>query len=384
MPPREPYDGTGVEYYTIPNFSFACGTTLHDVRVAYRSFNPSSKKGTVLIPTCYGGRINTTLTFTTAPNDSLKDYQVVVVAMLGNGESSSPSNKKMFPEPGELRYSDCIRSQYMLLTHHLQVESLEAVIGFSMGAQQAYHWAVMFPAFMKRVVPICGSARTSPHNYSFLEGPIGALTNSMDYLAWKEVKGKIARGEDVGPKLRELKPERGLRAFGRAYNAWLTSTFWFREKWWGKREGGMGFDDVEGFIVNGSEEGFVTWDAEDLLALGRMWQLGDVGQVIPQGERLGPEDAITGQMEKMTLGGGKGDDEMYEKALGSVQAKVLVMPCRTDQYFPPEDGEIEMKHLKKGTWAPIESIWGHVAGSGMNPKDDEWMNGRIGQFMDED
>ena len=325
----ETYDGTGIEIYTIPTFAFACGTTLHDVKVAYRSFNASSQKGTVLISTCYGGRINTTLTFTTAPNDCLKDYHVVVVAMLGNGESSSPSNKKMFPQPGELRYSDVIRSQYLLLTEHLKIDSLEAVVGFSMGAQQTYHWAVMYPTFVKRAVPICGSARTAPHNYSFLEGPIGALTNSMDYIACKEVKGKLARGEDVGPKLRELRPERGLRAFGRAYNAWLTSTFWFREKWWGKREGGLGFEDVEGFIVHGSEEGFLKWDAEDLLVLARMWQLGDVGQVIPNSEESNPEDAITEQMERMTLGGGKGDDELYKKALASVQAKVLVMPCRT-------------------------------------------------------
>jgi homoserine acetyltransferase len=72
---------------------------------------------------------------------------------------------------------------------------------------------------------------------------------------------------------------------------------------------------------------------------------------------------------------------MYKKALGSIQAEVLVMPCRTDQYFPPEDSEIEMKYLKKGTFAPIESIWGHVAGGGMNPRDVKWMNERIGTFL---
>ena len=257
-------------------------------------------------------------------------------------------------------------------------------MGFSMGAQQAYHWAVMYPDFVQRIIPICGSARTSPHNYAFLEGPVGALTNSMDYLAWKEVQAKVGRGEDVGPKLREVRPERGLRAFGRAYAAWLTSASWFREGWWGSREGGAGFGSVEEWIVGGCEEGFVGWDAEDLLVLGRMWQLGDVSVVIPPEQKekeVNSEDALQGQMEKMTLGGGKGDDEMFRKALASIKAKVLVMPCRSDQYFPPEDGEIEMKYLKRGTWAPIESIWGHVAGGGMNPKDVEWMNERIGKFM---
>lgn len=88
------------EYFEISNFQFAAGTR-QKIKVAYRSINSSSNKGTVLIPTCYGGRINTTLNFT---DGALKDYHVVVVAMLGNGESSSPSNDDDFPSDYSLRY----------------------------------------------------------------------------------------------------------------------------------------------------------------------------------------------------------------------------------------------------------------------------------------
>jgi hypothetical protein len=93
------YDTTGIEYFSIPNFKFTSGEAK-GVKVAYRSFNPTSPK-TVLIPTCYCGRINATLNFTSG---ALKDYHVVVVAMLGNGESSSPSNDDDFPKGYSLRY----------------------------------------------------------------------------------------------------------------------------------------------------------------------------------------------------------------------------------------------------------------------------------------
>lgn len=93
------YDTTGIEYCSISNFKFTAGETK-DIKVAYRSFNPTSPK-TVLIPTCYCGRINTTLNFTAG---ALKDYNVIVVAMLGNGESSSPSNDNDFPKEYSLRY----------------------------------------------------------------------------------------------------------------------------------------------------------------------------------------------------------------------------------------------------------------------------------------
>jgi homoserine acetyltransferase len=368
MAQAEQYDSTGVEYYAIPSLNFACGTTLHDVNVAYRSFNSSSTEGTVLIPTCYAGIINSTLTWTTAPNDCLAKYRVVVVAMLGNGESASPSNKSMFPEPGDLRYQDLINAQHALLTQHLGINSLEAVIGFSMGGQQAYHWSVMYPGFMKRMVAICSSARTSPHNYAFLEGPIEALMQSIDYVAVQAVKQKAARGEDVGHKLKEVKPKRGLRAFGRAYGAWLSSTHWFRDRLWGKVEGGLGFGSVEEWM-SAREAAYLGWDADDLLVLARMWQLGDIGTVVPGDETLSQ------------LGGGTGDDEKLRKALQSIRAKVLLLPCQTDQYFPPEDSQIEVTSIQQGRCEPIPSVWGHMAGGGANAKDTAWLNERIQAFM---
>jgi homoserine acetyltransferase len=365
------YDSTDVEYYSISSFTFSNGTTLHDLKIAYRNINPNSQSGTVLIPTCYAGLINTTLTFSEAPLSALSNYHIVIVAMLGNGESASPSNKQFFPSPGELRYQDQIHAQYRLLTEHLKITKLEAVVGFSMGGQQAYHWAVMYPEFMKRIVVICSSARTSPHNYAFLEGPINALTSSIDYIAFRAMKEKVARGEDVGANLKEVKPKRGLRALCRAYGAWLTSTTWFRERWWGKREGGLGFASVEEWMA-GREEGYLAWDAEDLLVLARMWQIGDISTVIP------------GQETLTELGGKEGDDQMYEKSLGSIKAWALVMPCSSDQYFPPEDGEIECKYLKLGVFDPIPSIWGHTAGGGLDPVAAKWMDEKISKFMQND
>jgi homoserine acetyltransferase len=110
----------------------------------------------------FAGRINDTLNFTPG---ALKDYHVIVVGMLGGGESSSPSNDVSFPNGDSLRYEDCIKSQYILVTEHLGLKSLDLVAGHSMGGQQAYYWAVMHGSgpdpFVKNVVPICSSAKTS-------------------------------------------------------------------------------------------------------------------------------------------------------------------------------------------------------------------------------
>jgi homoserine acetyltransferase len=263
--------------------------------------------------------------------------------MLGNGESTSPSTSLSFPSDYSLRYQDNINAQYAL-TQHLNLKNLEAVIGFSMGGQQAYYWAVMHGSssspFLKSAVVICGSAKTSGHNYAFLEGPIGALETSHDYAqgSYKE-KG--------------VQPKDGLRAFGRAYAAWLTSPEWFRRELW--REW-MGVGTLKEWLYPADGKGsFESWDAEDLLTLAREWQAGDVGSV-----------------------GGGGD---YRKALEGVQARVLVMPSETDQYFDWKDGEDEVKYLKNGVFLPIPTVWGHFAGGGANKVDTEWMDGKIGEFL---
>ena len=106
------------------------------------------------------------------------------------------------------------------------------------------------------------------------------------------------------------------------------------------------------------EKSFEEWDAEDVLILARMWQAGDVGTTR--------------------------DDGSYEKALGAIQARVLVMPGRTDQYFAVEDSEVEVGLLGNGELAVIESVWGHAAGGGMSEVDTKWMDGRIREFLKQD
>ena len=36
-------------------------------------------------------------------------------------------------------------------------------------------WGALYPKMVERIVPFCGSAKTSRHNFVFLEGPKSAL-----------------------------------------------------------------------------------------------------------------------------------------------------------------------------------------------------------------
>jgi homoserine O-acetyltransferase len=87
------------------------------------------------------------------------------------------------------------------------------------------------------------------------------------------------------------------------------------------------------------------WDCNDLLAAAATWQGADLSaNEIYQGD--------------------------YARALQSIRARAIVMPSRTDLYFPPEDSEIEVSHMPNAELRVIESIWGHRSGApGTDPAD---------------
>lgn len=51
----------------------------------------------------------------------------------------------------------------------------------------------------------------------------------------------------------------------------------------------------------------------------------------------------------------------FELAMRSIKAKTLVLPSKTDLYFPSEDSEYEVSCMSPevGKCIEIPSIWGH-------------------------
>ena len=198
----------------------------------------------------------------------------------------------------------------------------------------------MYPEFVRNAIIICSSARTSKHNYQFLEGPKAALENAVDYV------DKSLATSSGGPS-------RGIRAFGKAYSAWLTSAEWFDQELYKS----LGYETLEDWDTDITYKGYTGWTPEDLLIMLRMWQAGDISSATSSNKSL-------------------------ESALSSIKARVLLMPCQTDQYFRPDANEREARSIPSVTLEVIPSIWGHVAGSGGSPEDKQWMDKKISAFLE--
>ena len=331
------------EMFELGNIVLQSGATLRGAKLAFKTFGQlnAAKDNVIVYPTFYGGQHyqNEAIIVEGRALDPSK-YFIIIPNMLGNGLSSSPSNtsppynKARFP--GVTSY-DNIMAQHRLVTERFGIEKIALVTGFSMGAQQTFHWGALFPDMVERIMPVCGSAKTSHHNFVFLEGVKAAITADA---AWME-------------GWYDKQPTKGLRAMGRVYAGWAVSQAFYREEVYLD----IGYSSLEDYLVEFWEGRRVEGDANDFLAMLWTWQNGDISaNPLYDGD--------------------------FHKALGAIKAKAIVMPCRTDLYFPPEDNANEVTHMPNAEFRPIESIWGHLAGGpGWNPPDAKFVDDALRELL---
>ncbi len=307
------------------------GGTLKAARIVYKTYGTLSPKrdNVIVYPTSYSAQ-HTDIEWLVDVRHCLDPsrYFIVIPNMFTNGLSTSPSNYDgQFPE---VTTYDNVTQQRRLMNELFGVERVKMVYGWSMGAQQAYHWAALFGASVERIVVNCGSARTAPHNFVFLEGVRTTL------LAASHRGGGQARD---GPDLCRLgaEPRRSIAAScGAAF----------------------GFKDLEDFLVRSWEAGFVRRDSCDLLAQLRTWQLGDISA----------NDLYRGDLEM---------------ALAGIKARVLLMPSATDLYFQTDDNRAELPFLADGKLIEIPSVWGHRAGNPLaNAEDAAFIDAQVTALLE--
>ena len=298
------------------------GAVLKNAELVYATYGTLGPKGdnAIVLPTFYTGTHlrNEALFGPGRAIDPARNF-VVSINLFGNGYSSSPSNSTA-PQDGprfpRVTLFDNVACQHRLLTE-LGVRRIALILGWSMAAMQAYQWAAQYPDMVEAILPYCGAARCSPLNFAFLDGPKAALQTDA---AWNE-------GDYTA------RPEKGLRSFARVYAAWAYSHRFFGEALY--RE--LGFSTLED-LMHDWEEDHLNWDANDLLAKIWTWQHADISQ-----------NQIYG-----------GD---FKRALRSISARAILMPCSEDQYFVPEDNEAEVLAMQRADLRIFNSPWGHCVGS---------------------
>ena len=318
--------------FNIGNVKLLSGKTLSSAKLVYKTYGElnNSRTNAIVLPTFYTGthiRNEGFIGKKRALNPN--KYFIISINMFGNGLSSSPSNSikvQQGPQFPEMTLWDNVYCQHKLIKEKLKIKKIALVAGWSMAGCQSYQWASQYPDMVKAILPFCASSKTSTHNHVFLEGVKAALIADKK---WN--KGNYKK-----------QPVAGLKAFGRVYAGWAFSQDFYREKLFKK----LGFKKVEDLLNDWADDHAKNWDANDLLCKLKTWQLNDISK--------NPEY--------------KGN---YIKALKSIKAKTILMPCNQDLYFRTEDNAFEKKFINNVSLRPVDSPYGHCAANPGNDRNFE-------------
>lgn len=189
---------------------------------------------------------------------------------------------------------------------------------------------------MKRICSICGSAKTSPHNWVYLNAYKTAIESAQ---GWED-GGAQAWPPGVLPVMASIA----------ATMAW--SQDWYREGLYRATAA----DTPEEFVsaVTGF---FDSWHPADMYAQTRTWMAADVSD----------NEVFNGDLDA---------------ALGAIKARALIMPCDTDMYFRVADNEAEVAKMPNAELKVIRSSWGHMAGMpGASPADDAFVDAALKDLL---
>ncbi len=318
------------------------GEVIKDFAISYVTHGKlnAKKSNAILMVTAISGNHHR-LDFLIGPGKALdtNKYFVVATDAIGNGLSTSPSNSTAQPRMNFPKFliRDMVQSQHRLLTEHLGIGHVVAVVGPSMGGMQALQWGVSHPDFMDSVVALVPLAKTPAWSVTVMEASRKAI---MLDPAWNG-------GNYTSP------PEKGIRLW-RDILGFLAarSPEMYRDQFQNQLDVLPWLEAQETNLIR-------VFDANDWIYQTWAYDRHDVG----------------------TTPGMNGD---YVKALRAIKAKTIILNGTKDLLNPewePQDAARYIRDVRVVTISP-GTVTGHAAAGGVFPADVDFLNREIGVFLD--
>lgn len=310
-----------METFELGNFQTTTGFTLPNAKLAYDTLGNlnAAKDNAILFPNFLGGTPAALEMWIgeDRPLDPRK-YFIILPGLFGGGSSSSPSNTAPPFDGGAfpaLNIADDVIAQHRLITEKLGINELQLILGWSVGALQAYEWTIRFPSMVKRLASIAGAPKPSAWTRLWLrtvwEEPITSDP------AWND--GFCGDPLAVQASLRHVAHEMAMT---------LVPPRLYREELWRS----AGFASVDDFI-RGIFEGFTRPQHP--------------GNLVSVARKTHAADPSAG-----------GD---LAAALSRITAKTFVFAFTGDPMFPAEECKMDADRIPHAKFREISTLGGHLA-----------------------
>lgn len=178
------------------------GQVIEDCSIGYRTFGKLNAERTnaVLMPTWLYGRSEELVGFFTAKPSPTRlvdtsRYFGVALDAFGNGVSSSPSNSSTQHGPAfpVFTTADMVQAEYRVATEVLHLKHAHAVVGLSMGGEQTFQWAVLYPEFFDLAVPIVSTPRLTTYDLQSKRIMLEAIRSDPEFRSGHYTKQPALR-----------------------------------------------------------------------------------------------------------------------------------------------------------------------------------------------
>jgi len=306
--------------HELGNFKLEMGETIPNCKLLYKTHGKLNEKkdNAILFPHMWSGTSKSMEIFIGKgrPLDPDK-YFIILPGQFGNGLSSSPSNTATPHDRGAFPHvtiGDDVVAQYSLVYDHFGITKLEMVLGWSMGAQQTYEWAVRYPNMLKRAATFGGTAKVTSHNYLWVKSHEDALKSDPNFN-----NGFYNNSNDCHVGIRRHSQLWGVMGLCHAF---------YRENVWSS----IGFNSVDDFQHGFWDNYFLPMDPNNLNCMSWKWRHGDVS--------------------RHTSGN-------LKEALERIKAITYVIAFSDDMLFPLEDCEYEQKMIPNSKLRVVNTLWAH-------------------------
>ncbi len=202
-----------------------------------------------------------------------------------------------------------------IMRKKLGIKKIHAVMGGSLGGQQALEWSIINPGLIKNLVMVASNAKSSPWGIAFRESQRMAI--------------------EADPTWKEYIPEAGIEGMKVARSIALLS-----------------YRNYQTYLKSQSEENNNKVDKFKASSYQRY-----------QGEKLAKRSfnaysywTLSKAMDSHNVARGRGG---MKKALSLIKAKVLTIGISSDILFPPPESKFIAEKVKDGRYEEIDSLYGH-------------------------
>lgn len=330
------------QQYVVGDLKLESGEVIKDFAISFVTHGTlnTNKSNAILMVTAISGNHHR-IDFLIGPGKALDPtkYFIVATDAIANGLTTSPSTSKAQPRMRFPRFlmRDMVTSQFRLLTEHLGIKHVVAVIGPSMGGMQTLQWGVSYPDFMDSLVALVPLARTPAWTVTVLEASRKAI---MLDPAWNG-------GNYTSP------PVNGIRLWRDILNFLAART---PEMYRYQFQNPL---DVLPWLKQSEDSAIPLFDANDWIYQTWAYDRHDVG----------------------TTPGMNGN---YAAALRTIKAKTLIMVGQKDLLNPewePLEASRYIRDVRVVTISP-RTVTGHASAGGIFPADVDALNADITSFLD--